>query len=79
MIIRFGRLTATLAVGCGKCKRAYETLETDNRTRAARDLRRGGWERTRAFGWICPACCDQEFKRDALPTGNQPADSPKPK
>lgn len=58
-----GQLAPSFSVTCGMCKRftingiagAGEGL-AGSRTDAARILTGRGWERTRAWGWICSTC-----------------------
>lgn len=56
----YGKMSVIYTVHCGGCSTHY-TAQNGEQTRAAsagNAAKRIGWERTRAFGWLCPACAD---------------------
>ena len=57
MILRAGKVTATYAVMCGRCKDAHESALTAlDRAEAIRDFEEAGWTQTRRYGWVCNLC-----------------------
>lgn len=66
MTIKFGKIQATFAVGCGKCRIAYDTAhDARSKSEAGRLFRTAGWEFTRFRGWICPDCATDSEPRTA--------------
>ena len=50
-----GQMWAEMHVRCGRCPHQDSSL-LQERGRVGEWLKKLGWQRTRAWGWVCPTC-----------------------
>ena len=62
-----GQLCPAFSIQCGKCKDTCVAAIGDARTptEARAELKDAGWEMSRAWGLICPACVSGNRERGA--------------